>query len=98
MQKGKKVLVIGGGDTGSDCVGTAIRQKAERLPRLKFFPSHRKKGKREIHGHTGPTPCVHQVHTSKDVSAAGAFLPKDFSVKTEKCRQAEDCSDSMVER
>ncbi len=27
--KGKKVLVIGGGDTGSDCVGTAIRQGAE---------------------------------------------------------------------
>jgi len=26
--KGKKVLVIGGGDTGSDCVGTAIRQGA----------------------------------------------------------------------
>lgn len=26
--KGKKVLVIGGGDTGSDCLGTAIRQGA----------------------------------------------------------------------
>lgn len=26
--EGKNVLVIGGGDTGSDCVGTAIRQKA----------------------------------------------------------------------
>jgi glutamate synthase (NADPH/NADH) small chain len=25
---GKKVVVIGGGDTGSDCIGTAIRQKA----------------------------------------------------------------------
>ncbi len=27
--KGKRVLVIGGGDTGSDCVGTAIRHGAE---------------------------------------------------------------------
>lgn len=26
--KGKNVLVIGGGDTGSDCVGTSIRQGA----------------------------------------------------------------------
>ncbi len=26
--KGKKVIVIGGGDTGSDCIGTAIRQGA----------------------------------------------------------------------
>lgn len=28
LAKGKNVLVIGGGDTGSDCVGTAIRQGA----------------------------------------------------------------------
>ncbi len=27
---GKRVLVIGGGDTGNDCVGTAIRQGCER--------------------------------------------------------------------
>ncbi len=27
--KGKKVLIIGGGDTGSDCLGTAIRQGAK---------------------------------------------------------------------
>lgn len=26
--KGKKVIVLGGGDTGSDCIGTAIRQGA----------------------------------------------------------------------
>lgn len=26
--KGKNVLMIGGGDTGSDCVGTSIRQGA----------------------------------------------------------------------
>ena len=29
--EGKKVLVIGGGDTGSDCVGTAVRQGAEKI-------------------------------------------------------------------
>ena len=29
--KGKKVIVLGGGDTGSDCVGTAIRQGAEKV-------------------------------------------------------------------
>ena len=28
--KDKNVLVIGGGDTGSDCVGTAIRQGAKK--------------------------------------------------------------------
>jgi len=29
--KGKKVIVIGGGDTGSDCIGTAMRQGATRV-------------------------------------------------------------------
>ena len=29
--KGKKVLVIGGGDTAADCIGTANRQGAERI-------------------------------------------------------------------
>ncbi len=29
--KGKKVLVVGGGDTGNDCVGTAIRQGCEHV-------------------------------------------------------------------
>ncbi len=36
--KGKKVLVIGGGDTGSDCVGTAIRQKAESVTQIEILP------------------------------------------------------------
>ncbi|OFY67613.1 MAG: glutamate synthase [Bacteroidetes bacterium RBG_13_43_22] len=36
--EGKKVLVIGGGDTGSDCVGTAIRQKAESVTQIEILP------------------------------------------------------------
>ncbi len=36
--KEKKVLVIGGGDTGSDCVGTAIRQKAESVLQIEILP------------------------------------------------------------
>ena len=36
--RGKKVLVIGGGDTGSDCVGTAIRQKAEKVTQIEILP------------------------------------------------------------
>jgi len=35
---GKKVLVIGGGDTGSDCVGTSIRQKAESVMQIEILP------------------------------------------------------------
>jgi glutamate synthase (NADPH/NADH) small chain len=36
--KGKKVLVIGGGDTGSDCVGTSIRQKAISVTQIEILP------------------------------------------------------------
>lgn len=35
--KGKKVLVIGGGDTGSDCVGTANRQKAVKITQIEIL-------------------------------------------------------------
>ncbi|HLN21296.1 MAG TPA: glutamate synthase subunit beta [Bacteroidales bacterium] len=34
----KKVLVIGGGDTGSDCVGTSIRQKALSVTQAEILP------------------------------------------------------------
>ncbi|MDR0552353.1 MAG: glutamate synthase subunit beta, partial [Spirochaetaceae bacterium] len=36
--KGKKVLVIGGGDTGSDCVGTAWRQGAVEVTQIEVMP------------------------------------------------------------
>jgi glutamate synthase (NADPH/NADH) small chain len=35
---GKVVAVIGGGDTGSDCVGTAIRQGARQVHQLEILP------------------------------------------------------------
>lgn len=36
--KGKHVLVIGGGDTGSDCVGTAVRQGAAKITQIEILP------------------------------------------------------------
>jgi len=36
--EGKRVLVIGGGDTGSDCVGTSIRQKALSVTQIEILP------------------------------------------------------------
>lgn len=36
--KDKRVLVIGGGDTGSDCVGTSIRQKARSVTQIEILP------------------------------------------------------------
>ena len=36
--KGKNVLVIGGGDTGSDCVGTSNRQGARSVTQIEIMP------------------------------------------------------------
>ncbi len=36
--KGKNVLVIGGGDTGSDCVGTSNRQGANSVTQIEILP------------------------------------------------------------
>ncbi len=38
LAKNKKVIVIGGGDTGSDCMGTAIRQGAESVVSFEIMP------------------------------------------------------------
>ena len=36
--RGKDVIVIGGGDTGTDCVGTAMRQGCRSLTQLEILP------------------------------------------------------------
>ncbi len=36
--KGKRVIVIGGGDTGNDCVGTSIRHGAKSVTQLEMMP------------------------------------------------------------
>lgn len=36
--KGKNVVIIGGGDTGNDCVGTAVRQGAKSVVQIEMMP------------------------------------------------------------
>ncbi len=38
LATGKHVVVIGGGDTGADCVGTSIRQQAASVTQLEILP------------------------------------------------------------
>jgi glutamate synthase (NADPH/NADH) small chain len=38
LATGKRVVVIGGGDTGSDCVGTSFRQGARSVTQLELMP------------------------------------------------------------
>ncbi len=36
--KDKNVVVIGGGDTGSDCIGTSFRQGAKSVTQIEIMP------------------------------------------------------------
>ena len=47
LASGKHVVVIGGGDTGSDCIGTSIRQGAQSVTQIEIMPAppaHENKG------------------------------------------------------
>ncbi|CAL1241249.1 glutamate synthase subunit beta [Candidatus Methylocalor cossyra] len=57
---GKHVVVIGGGDTGSDCIGTAIRQGAISVTQLEILP---KPPEKEDKGVTWPN-WPHKLRTS----------------------------------
>jgi glutamate synthase (NADPH) small chain len=37
--RGKRVVILGGGDTGSDCLGTALRQGAASVTQLELMPA-----------------------------------------------------------
>ena len=74
-------MVIGGGDTGSDCVGTALRQGATDVTQLELMPMppiDRAKN--------NPWPLYPRVlKTSSSHKEAMAYLDKDirnFSVAT----------------
>jgi glutamate synthase (NADPH/NADH) small chain len=36
---GKQVVILGGGDTGSDCLGTALRQRAAKVTQIELLPA-----------------------------------------------------------
>ncbi len=46
--KGKHVVVIGGGDTGSDCIGTSLRQGAASVTQLEIMPKPPVKENKEL--------------------------------------------------
>ena len=73
---GKHVVVIGGGDTGSDCIGTSFRQGALSVTQLEIMPEPPEK---ENKAFTWPNwPLKMRTSSSQ---AEGAL--RDFSVMTE---------------
>ncbi len=50
---GKHVVVIGGGDTGSDCIGTSNRQGALSVTQIEIMPLRPRRRTRRWSGRTG---------------------------------------------
>ena len=73
--KNKHVIVIGGGDTGSDCVGTSFRQGAKTVTQLEIMPQPPDKENKSL---TWPNwPMKLRTSTSHEEGAS-----RDFSVTT----------------
>ncbi|SUS08712.1 Glutamate synthase (NADPH) small chain [uncultured Defluviicoccus sp.] len=77
LATGKDVIVIGGGDTGSDCVGTSIRQGAKSVTQLEILP---RPPEREDKGLTWPNwPLKLRTSTSQEEGCA-----RDWAVSTKR--------------
>ncbi|MFP4466951.1 MAG: glutamate synthase subunit beta [Candidatus Goldiibacteriota bacterium] len=79
--KDKNVLVIGGGDTGSDCVGTANRQGAKRVIQIEIMPEPPKE--RPADQPWPEYPFVFKTSSSHQEGVERKFnvLTKEFSGK-----------------
>ena len=76
LAKDKDVIVIGGGDTGSDCIGTSIRQGAKSVTQLEIMPIPPENENKEM---TWPNwPLKLRTSSSQQEGAV-----RDFSVMTE---------------
>jgi len=53
---GKEVVVIGGGDTGTDCVGTSIRHGCKSLVQVEILPKPPSREPKTTPGLSGPRP------------------------------------------
>ena len=75
--KGKKVVIIGGGDTGADCLGTSLRQGAEIVHQFEIMP---KPPQERADSTPWPTyPLMYRVSSAHEEGGE-----RVFSVSTEK--------------
>src|SRR5450631_1864901 len=87
--KGKHVVVIGGGDTGSDCIGTSARQGAASITQIEIMPKppeRENKGMvwpdwpnklRSSHAHEEGVARDWSVHTKDAVGEDGKVIALD---------------------
>jgi len=80
LATGKDVVVIGGGDTGSDCVGTSIRQGARSVTQIEIMPKP-PDGRTEATpwpSHPGPRMLSTSTSQGEGVERDWAVMSKEF--------------------
>lgn len=99
---GKDVIVIGGGDTGSDCVGTSNRQGAKSVTQLEIMPQPPEKEDKAMTWPNWPmkmrTSSSHEEGAARDWSVlAKRVIEKDGDVAGLQCVKVEWKDRQMVE-
>ncbi len=79
--KDREVVVIGGGDTGTDCVGTAIRQGASRVTQLEIL--QRPPDERALDNPWPQWPKVYKLdYGQEEAKALWGADPRRYAVQT----------------
>ena len=79
----KHVIVIGGGDTGTDCVGTAMRHRCKSLTQFEILP--RPPAVRQADNPWPEWPRIFRVDYGQEVARARFGVdPRIFLIQTEK--------------
>ncbi len=86
LANGRKVLVIGGGDTGSDCIGTSNRQCAETVSQIEIMPQPPEREPKDVTWPDWPfklrTSTSHQEGCQRDWSVGTKeFIGKNGKLK-----------------
>ena len=79
LATGKRVVIIGGGDTGADCLGTCHRQGALRHAVRTPAQAARSSARRPRPGRSGRCNCASKARTKKAACATGASPPYAFT-------------------